>query len=87
MSGLLDSVSQALVSVGRLCKVGAQQEREPDEDELMVLRKYSVVQQPYDTTLHEPYLRAIHEAFHGTDKHFMAVSTNWRMAGFRATTR
>ena len=49
----------------------------------MVLREISAaVQQPYDMTLHEPDLRAIHEAFHG-DKPFAAVSANWRMAGFQ----
>jgi len=85
MSGLLDSVSQALVSVGRLCKVGTQQpEREPDEDELTVLREISAaVQQPYDMTLHETYLRTIHHAFHGTEKPFAAVSPDWRLAGFQ----
>eukprot|EP01043_Picozoa_sp_COSAG02_P046850 COSAG02_NODE_4425_length_5376_cov_2.760470_4_plen_371_part_00 len=84
MSGLLDSVSQALVSVGRLCKVGTQPEREPDEDELAVLREISAaVQQPYDMTLHEPDLRAVHEAFHGTDKPFASVSADWRLAGFQ----
>lgn len=84
MPGLLESVSQALVSVGRLCKAGTQPEREPDQDELTVLREISAaVQQPYDMMLHEADLRAIHQAFYGIDKPFAAVSADWRLAGFQ----
>ena len=93
MSGVLDSVSQALISVGQACKAigaaaqcraGTQPEREPDEAELMVLREISAaVQQPYDSALHEADLRILHHAFHGTDEPFAAVSANWRTAGFQ----
>jgi len=92
MSALLSSVSQALVSVGKACKLagaaahcrGSEPEREPDEAELMILRELSVaVQQPYDAVLHETDLRAIHEAFYGSTQPFAAVSKNWRMVGFQ----
>lgn len=92
MSGLLDSVSHALISVGKACKLagavaqcrGSEPEREPDETELMILREISAaVQQPYEAALHEVHLRTIHEAFHGASEPFAAVSENWRTVGFQ----
>lgn len=93
MAALLDSVCEALISVGKACKhasstaqcsAGSEPEREPDETELAELRELAAaVQQPYDSALHEADLRAIHVAFHGTAKPFAAVSSAWRTAGFQ----